>query len=153
MLKLQSNFWTDFGAWAVASGWVLLQVAAIIIGAFVLAWILRVVIRRVVRQIVSGVKKNQNVTDTQALVVSPLAAVRVVQRTRTLGTVLSNVVNVTIGIIAIILVFDKLAPNALGSLALLDGRPRRRTRFRRPEHRQRRSQRTVHGDGGPARRR
>lgn len=119
MLKLQSNFWTDLGAWAVASGWLLLQVAAIILGAFLLSWILRVVIRRVVRQIVSGVKKNQNVTDTQALVASPLAAVRVVQRTRTLGTVLTNIVNVTIGIIAIILVIDKLAPNTLGSLALL----------------------------------
>ena len=58
------------------------------------------------RQIVTGVKKTQNVTDTQALVASPLAAVRVVQRTRTLGTVLSNIVNVTIGIIAIILVIN-----------------------------------------------
>ncbi|MFF1573820.1 mechanosensitive ion channel family protein [Leifsonia sp. NPDC058292] len=115
----KTNFWTDFGIWAVESGWLLVRVAAIIVGAFVLSWILRVVIRRVVRQIVSGVKKNQNVADTQALTVSPLAAVRVVQRTRTLGTVLSNIVNVTIGIIAIILVINQLAPNVIGSLALL----------------------------------
>ncbi|WP_431277295.1 mechanosensitive ion channel domain-containing protein [Leifsonia poae] len=113
------NFWTDLGTWAIESGWTLARIAGIIIGAFLLSWILRVVIRRVVHQIVSGVKKNQSVTDTQALVASPLAAVRVVQRTRTLGTVLSNVVNVTVGIIAIILVFNELAPNALGSLALL----------------------------------
>jgi small-conductance mechanosensitive channel len=119
MLKAQSNFWTDLGNWAIESGWLLARVAAIIVGAFLLSWILRVVIRRVVRQIVSGVKKNQNVTDTQALVASPLAAVRVVQRTRTLGTVLTNIVNVTIGIVAIILVIDQIAPNALGSLALL----------------------------------
>ncbi|GAB3577387.1 hypothetical protein GCM10027406_11710 [Leifsonia lichenia] len=117
MVKM--DFWTNIGTWAVESGWVLLRVAAIIVGAFVLSWILRVVIRRVVRQIVTGVKKNQNVTDTQALPASPLAAVRVVQRTRTLGSVLSNIVNVTIGIIAIVLVIGELAPNALTSFALL----------------------------------
>lgn len=117
MVKM--NFWTDFGAWAVASGWTLLNVASIIVGAFLLSWILRLVIRRVVRQIVTGVKKNQNVTDTQAISASPLAAVRVVQRTRTLGSVLSNIVNVTIGIIAIVMVIGVLVPNALTSFALL----------------------------------
>lgn len=117
MLKM--DFWTDLGAWAIESGWLLLRVAAIILGAFLLSWILRVVIRRVVRQIVTGVKKNQNVTDTQAIAASPLAAVRVVQRTRTLGSVLSNIVNVTIGIIAILMVITTLAPDALASFALL----------------------------------
>ncbi|WP_143465633.1 mechanosensitive ion channel family protein [Leifsonia sp. NCR5] len=117
MVKM--NFWTDFGAWAIQSGWTLLNVASIIVGAFLLSWILRVVIRRVVRQIVTGVKKNQNVTDTQAISASPLAAVRVVQRTRTLGSVLSNIVNVTIGIIAIVMVIGVLAPTALTSFALL----------------------------------
>jgi small conductance mechanosensitive channel len=78
-----------------------------------------VIIRHVVHQIVSGVKKNQSVTDTQALVASPLAAVRVVQRTRTLGTVLTNIVNVTIGVIAIILIINVFASEVLGSLALL----------------------------------
>ena len=119
MLITKASFWTDFGTWAADAGWVLVQITGIIVGAFVLAWILRVVIRRVVRQIVNGVKKTQNVQDTQALVASPLAAVRVVQRTRTIGTVLSNVVNVTIGIIAVILVINTAAPTALGSLALL----------------------------------
>ena len=119
MLITTSNFWSDLGAHAADVGWVLAQIAGIIVGAFILAWILRVVIRRVVRQIVNGVKKTQNVQDTQALVASPLAAVRVVQRTRTIGTVLSNVVNVTVGIIAVILVINTAAPTALGSLALL----------------------------------
>jgi small conductance mechanosensitive channel len=118
-VNIKATFWTDLGNWAVDAGWILLQIAGIIVGAFVLAWILRVIIRRVVRQIVNGVKKTQNVQDTQALVASPLAAVRVVQRTRTIGTVLSNVVNVTIGIIAVILIINTAAPTALGSLALL----------------------------------
>lgn len=119
MLITKPSFWTEFGTWAADAGWVLLQIAGIIVGAFVLAWILRVVIRRVVRQIVNGVKKTQNTQDTQALIASPLAAVRVVQRTRTIGTVLSNVVNVSVGIIAVILVINTAAPTALGSLALL----------------------------------
>ncbi len=119
MVNIKATIWTDFGNWAVDAGWILAQIAGIIVGALLLAWILRVVIRRVVRQIVNGVKKTQNVQDTQALVASPLAAVRVVQRTRTIGTVLSNVVNVTIGIIAVILIINTAAPTALGSLALL----------------------------------
>jgi small conductance mechanosensitive channel len=119
MVITSANFWSDVGAHAADVGWVLVQIAGIIVGAFILAWILRVIIRRVVRQIVNGVKKTQNVQDTQALVASPLAAVRVVQRTRTIGTVLSNVVNVTVGIIAVILVINTAAPTALGSLALL----------------------------------
>ncbi|WP_374107668.1 mechanosensitive ion channel family protein [Leifsonia poae] len=115
----KTDFWSGLGLWAVDAGWKLLTSALIVIGAVLLSWVLRIVIRRIVHQIVSGVKKNQNVTDTQALVASPLAAVRVVQRTRTLGTVLSNVVNVTIGIVAIILVITTMAPGALTSFALL----------------------------------
>ena len=116
---LKSTFWNEIGTWAIAAGWKVLTAVLIIVGAFLLSWLLRVVIRRVVKQIVSGVKKGQSVTDTQALVASPLAAVRVVQRTRTLGSVLSNIVNVTIGIIAIILVINVFAAEVLGSFALL----------------------------------
>ena len=116
---LKANFWTDFGAWATSAGLTLLNVVLIIGGALLLAWLLRVLIRRVVRQIVSGVKKNQNVSDTQALVASPLTAVRIVQRTRTLGSVLTNVVNVAIGIVGIVLIFGVVAPGAASSLALL----------------------------------
>ncbi|MEY9953775.1 mechanosensitive ion channel family protein [Leifsonia sp. EB34] len=119
MSILKVDFWTSFGSWMVDAGWNLAHAAGIVLGAILLAWILRAVIRRVVRQIVSGVKKGQSVTDTQALVASPLAAVRVVQRTRTLGSVLSNIVNVTIGIITIILVIQVFAPDALTSFALL----------------------------------
>jgi small conductance mechanosensitive channel len=116
---LKLSFWADVGAWAVAAGWNIVSAVCIIGGAFLLSWILRVVIRHVVARIVSGVKKGQNVSDTQALMASPLAAVRVVQRTRTLGSVLSNIVNVTIGIIALILILNIFASNVLGSFALL----------------------------------
>jgi len=116
---LRQDFWTAIGSWAVQAGWNLVSAACIIGGAFLLSWILRVVIRKVVSRIVNGVKKGQNVSDTQALVASPLAAVRVVQRTRTLGSVLMNIVNVTIGIVAIILILNVFAASVLGSFALL----------------------------------
>lgn len=116
---LKASFWEEVGSWAAAAGWNLVTAACIIGGAFLLAWILRVVIRKVVARIVSGVKKGQSVSDTQALVNSPLAAVRLVQRTRTLGSVLTNIVHVTIGIVAILLIIQVFAPNVLGSFALL----------------------------------
>lgn len=116
---MKADFWSQFLEWAVHAGWKLLGVTIIIVAAFVVSWLLRKLINRIVRQIVSGVKKNQNVADTQALLASPIAAVRVVQRTRTLGTVLTNIVNVVIGIIAITIILTILVPNALTSLALL----------------------------------
>src|SRR6187431_2060207 len=97
----------------------ILSVAGIIIGAFILSWIFKLVIRRVVNRIVTGAKSKAKVDDTQALERSPLAAVRVVQRTRTLGSILGNIVNVTIVIIALVMVVSVLAPNALASLTLL----------------------------------
>ncbi|MGO4535496.1 mechanosensitive ion channel family protein [Leifsonia sp. 2MCAF36] len=116
---LRTDFWTKLGSWAVDAGWNIVTAVCIIGGAFLLSWILRVVIRKVVSRIVNGVKKGQNVSDTQALVASPLAAVRLVQRTRTLGSVLTNIVNVTIGIVAIILILNVFVPDVLGSFALL----------------------------------
>ncbi|TFC22772.1 mechanosensitive ion channel domain-containing protein [Cryobacterium glucosi] len=97
----------------------LLQVLGILIVAFAVHWILQFVIRRVVIQIVTGVKRTQKVEDTRALNVSPVAAVRVVQRTRTLGSVLTNIVNVLVVIIAGLLILQVMAPSILGSFALL----------------------------------
>lgn len=101
------------------TGGKLLTIVLVVVGAFLLAWILKFVIRRVVNRIVSGAKSKANVDDTQALERSPLTSVRLVQRTRTLGSILKNIVNVTIVIIALLLVVNVLAPTALGSLTLL----------------------------------
>jgi len=87
--------------------------------ALIIRWLLHFVIDRVVTRIVTGVKKKQDVTETQALQASPLAAVRIVQRTRTLGSLLRNVVNVTLFIIAILLIVRVIDPDVLGSFALL----------------------------------
>ncbi len=118
-----ANLWaqlgTDLLAFLIDVGWRLLGVAGVIVGALVLSWLLRLVIRRVVNRIVNGAKSKANVDDTQALERSPLAAVRLVQRTRTLGSILQNIVNVAIGIVAIVLIINLLAPGVLGSIALL----------------------------------
>jgi small conductance mechanosensitive channel len=93
--------------------------AGVVVGAAIVAWLLRILIRRVVARIVNGAKNKAQVQDTQALERSPIAAVRVVQRTRTLGTILSNIVNVLVAVIAIILIVNILFPGILGSFALL----------------------------------
>ncbi len=113
------GFWTDALVWLADAGFNLLKIAGIILGAIVVAWLLRIVIRRVVKRIVQGAKTKANVDDTQALERSPLASVRLVQRTRTLGSILQNVVNVAIVIVALTLIVLVLNKDALGSLTLL----------------------------------
>ncbi|TDW31311.1 mechanosensitive ion channel domain-containing protein [Cryobacterium psychrophilum] len=118
------KFWASVANFLASEIWTntwhnLLQILAIIVVAFAVRWVLQFVIRRVVQQIVSGVKKTQKVDDTQALSVSPLAAVRVVQRSRTLGSVLANIVNVFILITATLMIVQTLNENILGSFALL----------------------------------
>lgn len=113
------DFWGQVGQWFVEAGANIIVIAIIIVSTLVIAWVLRFVIRRIVRHIVVGAKSKANVDDTQALDRSPLAAVRVVQRTRTLGTILQGIVNVTLFFVALILIIQQLNPGILGSLTLL----------------------------------
>ncbi|WP_341936244.1 mechanosensitive ion channel family protein [Microbacterium sp. LWO14-1.2] len=96
-----------------------LNVAIIIVACVLIALVLRVVIRRVVHRIVDTAKNKAAVDDTQALERSPLADMRLVQRTRTLGTILQNIVNVMLVVIAVVLVVNALDTSLLGSLTLL----------------------------------
>lgn len=111
--------WQPILTWLGEAGMKLLTCALIIVGAILASWVLRLVIRRVVDRIVSGAKTKANVDDTQALERSPLAAMRLVQRTRTLGSILQNIVNVTLVIIAVLQIISVLAPGVAGSFALL----------------------------------
>jgi small conductance mechanosensitive channel len=120
---LSTETLTGMGAWW-ADNWDVivgkLVAVLVIVGiALLVRWLLHFVIRRVVNQIVSGVKKKQEVTDTQAFQASPLASVRLVQRTRTLGSVLTNIVNVTLFIIVTLMIVATINPEILGSFALL----------------------------------
>jgi small-conductance mechanosensitive channel len=94
-------------------------VLGIIVGAILVRLILHFVIRRVVNRIVNGFKRKQNVDDTQALYASPLAAARVVQRTRTLGLVLSNIVTTAIIVLALLMILTTLVPDVTGAFALI----------------------------------
>lgn len=94
-------------------------IALIVVFSLAAVWLMRLVIRHVVDRIVNGVKRSNNADDTKELSVSPLAAVRVVQRTRTIGTVLSNIVNVVVVVIAIVLIVNTIDNTIIGSLALL----------------------------------
>jgi len=117
---------SDIAAWwqglpgaLLAIGGKALQAALVIVICVALAYGLRFAIRRVVRRIVAGAKSKAEVTDTRALERSPLADMRLVQRTRTLGTILQNIVNVILVVVAIVLIVNIVEPTLLGSLTLL----------------------------------
>ncbi|MBV0894737.1 mechanosensitive ion channel family protein [Microbacterium sp. NC79] len=114
-----TDVWGKIGAWFVEAGADAIAIAIIIVSCLVAAWLLKFVIRRVVRHIVVGAKTKANVDDTQALDRSPVVAMRVVQRTRTLGTILHGIVNVTIFVVALVLIVQAVNPDILGSLTLL----------------------------------
>ena len=120
MTAVAIDGWTAF--WAAVSHiyeMKFVQVILIIVVAVALRIALRIVIDRVVNRIVTGVKKRQHVQDTQALITSPLSAVRVVQRTRTLGSVLNNIVAVVLVVVAVLSIITTINDKILGSFALI----------------------------------
>jgi len=96
-----------------------ITIAIIIVSCVVIAFVLRILIRRVVHRIVDSAKNKAAVDDTQAIERSPLADMRLVQRTRTLGSILQNIVNVMLVVIAIVLIVNAIDSGLLGSLTLL----------------------------------
>ena len=114
-----TGWWTGALDTLLVIGGRALTVALIIVACVVIAFLLRVVIRRVVQRIVNSAKSKAKVDDTQALERSPLADMRLVQRTRTLGSILQNIVNVMLVVIALVLIVNALTPTLLGSLTLL----------------------------------
>ncbi|MET0577369.1 MAG: mechanosensitive ion channel domain-containing protein [Ilumatobacteraceae bacterium] len=83
-----------------------------LLAAVVLRLILRHSIKGVVDRVVNGVKKRQGATDTQALVASPIQTARVVQRTRTLGSVLENLATVIVVVLALVVIIPLVIPDA-----------------------------------------
>ena len=110
-----TNFWAMLGSF-VADWPVLVLIFAIIVGALVLRWLLLVILRRAIDRVVSGVKKNHNVEETQELASAPLSAARIVQRTRTLGTVINSVLTVLVLTAALIAILQVIGVPVLGIL-------------------------------------
>lgn len=108
-------FWAGVGD-SLVEWRIPLTVVAIVVGAFVVRWLLLLILRRSIDRVVSGVKKTHNVEETQELASAPLHAARIVQRTRTLGTVINSVLTVVVFGAAIVLMLDVLGVPVLGIL-------------------------------------
>jgi small conductance mechanosensitive channel len=93
----------------------LIRIVLLLLGTFVLRSLLLLSVKRVVKGIVSGVKSKAGKTDTAAIDVSPLAKERVVQRARTMGSVLSNFITWSLAIVAVTMVLSELGV-AVGAL-------------------------------------
>jgi small conductance mechanosensitive channel len=112
--------WDDFvhrvtafftGTWGAP-----LRVLLILVVAFVIRVILQFVIRRVVNRVVNGAKRLQNRDEARD---SPVAAVRIVQRTKALGGVLSSAVTTLIVVVTIVLIIANISPAASGAFSLI----------------------------------
>lgn len=112
-------FWATLVSLVSGPFGVPLRILAIVVVAVLVRLALQIVIRRVVNRVVRGVKKKQQVDDTAALQASPVAAMRVVQRTRALGGVLSSAVTTVVVLVALILVVSAIDPNATGAFSLI----------------------------------
>ncbi|CAN5517444.1 hypothetical protein BH10ACT6_BH10ACT6_01410 [soil metagenome] len=95
-----------------------IQILLIIVIAIIVRAILIVVIRRVVNRVVSGANRVRS-QDSVSLASSPLAAVRIVQRTRALGSVLSSVVTSLLVLVSVILIIYTISPEASGAFSLI----------------------------------
>ncbi len=92
----------------------LIRIVLILLFALIGRWLLLVSVRRVVSSVVSG--RGRSLKIGAGIELSPLATERVVQRTRTMGTVLNNFITWSIVVIAISMVLSELGV-AIGALA------------------------------------
>lgn len=118
-LPTVSDVWD--GLWDSGNGPVakVVVIAVIVLVAILVKVIAQGVIRVFVERVVTGAKRRQRVESTQALLASPVAAARTVQRTRTLGSVLNNVVSVVVVVIAMLAIITTLNENLTGAFSLI----------------------------------
>lgn len=93
-----------------------LRVLLILLVAFVIRVILQFVIRAAVSRVVNGATRIQSREESGN---SPIAAVRVVQRTKALGGVLSSAVTTVTVIVAIVFAIATISPAASGAFSLI----------------------------------
>ena len=99
--------------------WTAIEVVIVVVVALIVRAVAHYVVRLFVERIVSGVKRRQRAEDTQALLASPVAAARVVARTRTLGSVLNNVVSAVVAIVALLYIVTLINPQITGAFSLI----------------------------------
>ena len=86
----------------------LFRILGVLLAGLIANILTRFLIKRIVAEVVRGVKKTHKVDDTTELSSSPVAAMRSVQRARTLGSVLNNSATWIIASIVLILVLSEL---------------------------------------------
>ena len=99
------------------------HVPVVIVVTILVAILLRAVLRRIINRsvdrIVRRAKKRQDLEDPETILNSPIAQVRLAKRTKTLGGVLVNIVTGLITVVAVLIIFNTLVPDATGAFALI----------------------------------
>lgn len=97
----------DFSTWNafVADNLTVIRVVFIILGALVARALLRSATKRIIENVVSGAKRAAGGSQPRD---SVNANARIIQRTRTLGSVLGTLINWVMGVVATILVLSEL---------------------------------------------
>ncbi len=97
----------EVAAW-IAANETPLRIAAIIVVAVVARFVIGIAMSRIIGEVVNGVKRAADVTETKQIRETAHAQARVIQRTRTLGSVLGSLTNWVLGVVATILVLGEL---------------------------------------------
>jgi small conductance mechanosensitive channel len=97
----------DLNAW-LADNQTAIRVSVIIIAAVVARFVLKAAGSRIIGQVVNGVKRAADITETKQIRDTVHAQARVIQRTRTLGSVLGSLTNWVLGVVATILILGEL---------------------------------------------
>lgn len=106
----------DFLSWLIAfwnQNQTLIRIVLVVVVALILRAALLISVRRIVAGVVSGVRGKKSVINSD----SPIEKARVVQRTKTMGSVLSNFITWAISIVAVIQVLGELGVAVGGLIA------------------------------------
>ena len=97
-----------------------IRIAAILLGATLARWALLISVSRVLRQVENGTTAKARATDAQSISKSPVAKARVIQRAKTLASVMSNLITWSLLLFAIGAVLSELGV-AVGALVASAG--------------------------------
>ena len=111
-----ANWWPEFWQqWQTP-----IRILAILLGALIARWILLASVRRVLNQVENGTNGKLNHPDAKQASQSPIAKARVIQRARTLASVLSNLLTWSLRLFAVGAVLSELGV-AVGALVASAG--------------------------------
>ena len=103
-----STFWNQWHT--------LVRIVLILLGAVIGRWVLMLVVKRVVRSVEAGSRVKLKLANPFGGEISPLANARLIQRTRTMASVLNNFITWTVFVLALTAVLSELGV-AVGALA------------------------------------